>query len=113
MLSTLIVAVGAVLIAIVMFAAALIPRPSAEYAIAQVPWQARSPAGLSSSQHAMGNDAPKDQEQQPEPGQVVDELNGKIVEARKGGGEIRHGQRPGANFQDIEPCSLKVIDDLK
>jgi hypothetical protein len=67
------VAVGAVLIVIVMFLAALIPRPNAEYAISKVPWQAHSPAGLSSSRNAVGSDAPKDQEDQTEPGHVVDE----------------------------------------
>ena len=64
------VAVGAVLIVIVMFTAALVPRPNAEYAISQVPWQAHSPSGLRSSRVAVGQDAPKDQESPP--GQVID-----------------------------------------
>ena len=67
------VTVGAALIAIVMFLAALIPRPNAEYAISQVPWQAGSPADLSSSRNAVGSGAPQDQEDQTEPGHVVNE----------------------------------------
>jgi Domain of unknown function (DUF4129) len=50
------VAIGAVLIAIVMLLAALIPRPNAEYAISQVPWQATSPGRLSSSRLSAGRD---------------------------------------------------------
>ena len=64
-------AVGAVLIVIVMFTAALIPRPNAEYAISQVPWQAHSPSGLRSSRVSVGQDAPKDQESPPGP--VIDQ----------------------------------------
>ncbi len=50
------VGIGAVLIVVVMLLAALIPRPYAEYAISQVPWQATSPGGLSSSRFAAGRD---------------------------------------------------------
>lgn len=50
------VAIGAVLIAIVMLLAALVPRPNAEYAISQVPWQATSPGGTSSSRFGAGRD---------------------------------------------------------
>src|SRR3989304_3729098 len=48
------VAIGVVVILLVMFVAALVPRPHAEYAISQVPWQARSPDGLSSSRYGTG-----------------------------------------------------------
>ena len=50
------VGIGAVLIVVVMLLAALIPRPYAEYAISQVPWQATSPGGLSSSRFSAGRD---------------------------------------------------------
>jgi hypothetical protein len=50
------VAIGAVLIVIVMLLAALIPRPDAEYAISQVPWQVTSPGGQSSSRFGAGRD---------------------------------------------------------
>ena len=50
------VGIGAVLIVIVMLLAALIPRPNAEYAISQVPWQATSPGGMSSSRFGAGRD---------------------------------------------------------
>jgi hypothetical protein len=50
------VGIGAVLIVIVMLLAALIPRPNAEYAISQVPWQATSPGNLPSSRFGAGQD---------------------------------------------------------
>jgi Domain of unknown function (DUF4129) len=50
------VGIGAVLIVVVMLLAALIPRPYAEYAISQVPWQATSPSRLSSSRLSTGRD---------------------------------------------------------
>lgn len=112
------VAVGAVLILIVMFAAALIPRPNAEYAISQVPWQARSPAGLSSSQHAFGNDAPKD-EQPTEPGQDVDE-NGPKGDALKPGeegeassseGEPSQGGKQGKSDEKLQDKSAQKSND--
>jgi len=86
------VAVGAALIGIVMLIALLIPRPNAEYAISQVPWRARSPAGLSSSRAPIGNDAPKDQQEQTETGQVVDEHGPKGEAVKPGQGERQSSQ---------------------
>jgi hypothetical protein len=54
------VSLGAVLILLVMFAAALIPRPAAEYAISQAPWQATSPSDQSSSNYAVGSEGTDD-----------------------------------------------------
>ncbi|MEX2317136.1 MAG: DUF4129 domain-containing protein, partial [Pirellulales bacterium] len=54
------VSVGAVLILIVMLLAALIPRPGAEYAMSQVPWQAGTPSGLKSSRVSVGQDGTQD-----------------------------------------------------
>jgi hypothetical protein len=56
------VSLGAVLILLVMFTAALIPRPSAEYAISQAPWQATSPSDQSSSNYAVGSEGTNDPE---------------------------------------------------
>jgi hypothetical protein len=64
------VGIGAVLIVVVMLLAALIPRPHAEYAISQVPWQATSPGGLSSSRHAPGQDGSEEHDAQ---GQAIQE----------------------------------------
>lgn len=50
------VVTGIVLIGAVMLLAALVPRPEAEYAISQVPWQVGSPSDLSSSRTSFGND---------------------------------------------------------
>jgi len=55
---------GGVLIAIVMLLAALIPRPYAEYAISQVPWQVDSSERLASSRTSVGNDGADDQNEE-------------------------------------------------
>ena len=54
------VSLGAVLILLVMFTAALIPRPGAEYSISQAPWQATSPRDQSSSRYAVGSEGTND-----------------------------------------------------
>ncbi|MGD9633037.1 MAG: DUF4129 domain-containing protein [Pirellulales bacterium] len=54
------VGLGAVLIMIVMLLAALLPRPGAEVAISQVPWQITSPGGQSSSRFGQGQDGSDD-----------------------------------------------------
>jgi hypothetical protein len=56
------VGIGAVLIVIVMMLAMLIPRPGAEVAISQAPWQAGSPGGMSPSRYAMNRDGGEEQE---------------------------------------------------
>ena len=54
------VVTGGVLIAVVMLLAALIPRPQAEYAISQVPWQVEAPSDLVASRRSVGNDGTED-----------------------------------------------------
>lgn len=54
------VVTGAALIGVVMLLAALIPRPHAEYAISQVPWQAGSPLDLASARRNLGQDGTED-----------------------------------------------------
>ncbi len=51
---------GGALIVVVMLLAALIPRPQAEYAISQVPWQARSQTDLAASRTSLGKDGTED-----------------------------------------------------
>jgi hypothetical protein len=58
------VSLGAVLIVLVMFAAALIPRPAAEYALSQPAWQAESPDDLSASRYSVGGEGTDDPESQ-------------------------------------------------
>lgn len=69
------VGVGAVLIVIVMMLAMLIPRPGAEVAISQVPWQARSPGGMSASQTSVNRDGGEEQgdQQTSTPGEATAE----------------------------------------
>ncbi|WP_425396739.1 DUF4129 domain-containing protein [Aeoliella sp.] len=57
------VGVGGVLTLIVLFIAMLLPRPAAEFAVAQPPWQASSPDGLSPSRFGWGNDGAQGEEQ--------------------------------------------------
>ncbi len=58
------VGVGAVLIVIVMMLAMLIPRPGAEVALSRVPWQVRSPEGLSPSKRNVLRDGGEKQEEE-------------------------------------------------
>ncbi len=54
------VSLGAALILLVMFTAALLPRPNAEYAISQAPWQSAAPGDLEASELSVGNDGTDD-----------------------------------------------------
>jgi hypothetical protein len=109
------VAIGAVLIVIVMLLAALIPRPHAEYAISQVPWQATSPGRLSSSRLGAGRDGSADfdaeggaiKEDAPQ-GNAVDE-NGKGNPAESDQGKPT-GQPSGEQEQGGKPTSEKSSD---
>jgi hypothetical protein len=56
------VSLGAVLILLVMFTAALIPRPNAEYALSQAPWQAGSPNDLASADVSVSGEGTIDPE---------------------------------------------------
>ena len=58
------VVTGGVLIVVVMLLAALIPRPNAEYAISQVPWQASAPSDLAASRTSVGNEGTQDDSQE-------------------------------------------------
>ncbi|HEX6963239.1 MAG TPA: DUF4129 domain-containing protein [Lacipirellula sp.] len=54
------VSLGAVLILLVMVVAALLPRPHAEYAISQAPWQAAAPGDLQASRYSVGEEGTDD-----------------------------------------------------
>jgi hypothetical protein len=54
------VTLGAVLIVAVMLLAGLLPRPAAEYALAQPPWRAAAPGDIKSSEHAFGEEGVDD-----------------------------------------------------
>jgi hypothetical protein len=56
------VSLGGALILVVMFAAALLPRPAAEYAAAQPPWRVGSPGDNSSNRVSVGNEGTVDPE---------------------------------------------------
>ena len=50
------VSLGGALILLVMLVAALLPRPAAEYAVAQPPWRIVSPGDNSSTRYSVGNE---------------------------------------------------------
>jgi hypothetical protein len=54
------VTLGGALILLVMFAAALLPRPAAEYAVAQPPWRVGSPSDNSSNRMSVGDEGTVD-----------------------------------------------------
>ena len=54
------VVTGGALIAVVMLLAALIPRPQAEFAISQVPWQVHAPSDLAASRTSVGKEGTDD-----------------------------------------------------
>ena len=88
------VGVGAVIIVIVMMLAMLIPRPGAEVAISQVPWQAGTPGKLTASRTAVNRDGGE------EPG---DQKNSK-------GGEINTDKGEGNRPPNGEPSPNKSND---
>jgi len=92
------VVTGGVLIVVVMLLAALIPRPQAEYALSQVPWQGESPSDLASSQTSFGNDGTEDgtEDDNPDARQVInEETDPNATATREGEGEEK-GQEDSA-----------------
>jgi hypothetical protein len=79
------VATGAALILVIMFVAMLIPRPAAEYAISQGPWQVKSPGDLSASRTSMGNDGA---DEEGDAGAISDEAKGDSTAPTEKGGEL-------------------------
>lgn len=79
------VVTGGVLIAVVMLLAALVPRPNAEYAISQLPWQADSPQDLASSRNSWGSDGTKDEEAGEETRKVTEEKTDPSARATREG----------------------------
>ena len=87
------VGVGAVLIVIVMMLAMLIPRPGAEVAMSQVPWQASSPGGLTASRTALNRDGGE------QPGNQQNPAGGNTA-AEKGEGNLPPNGEPSDNTVD-------------
>jgi hypothetical protein len=77
------VGVGAVLVALVMLLAALVPRPNAEIALSRVPWQAGSPDGLSASRSSVLRDGREPQQQQNVPTGASTGENGQPAERQQ------------------------------
>ena len=82
------VATGGVLIVIVMLLAALLPRPSAEYAISRAPWQAGSRSELASSRNSVGSDGTEDEDAAPDTRTITS------AESDPDGGATRPGDNP-------------------
>jgi hypothetical protein len=75
--------VGSVMIAALLFMCWLLPRPSAEYSITQVPFQVGSPGDHQASRHGWGNEGAKDQQRKAPATAPAD----KTQEGRPGGQE--------------------------
>lgn len=110
------VSVGGVVIAVVMLLAALIPRPSAEFAISQLPYRISSPGGTEATRYAPGNDGADEQE---EPGEAVSEREdaptGDAVDNQPrdetAGGE--DGERQGGTEQGDQPSESGERGDTR
>jgi len=85
--------VGSAMIAALLFVCWLLPRPSAEYSITQVPFQVGSPGDRQASPHGWGNEGAKDQDRKAPAAAPAD----KTQEGRPGGQESegRSDQTPG------------------
>ena len=79
------VVTGGVLIAVVMLLAALIPRPQAEYAISQVPWQVEAPSDLAASRRSVGNDGTEGDDEEAD--KIINEETDPDAEATREGDE--------------------------
>jgi hypothetical protein len=75
--------VGSVMIAALLFVCWLLPRPSAEYSITQVPFQVGSPADRQASRHGWGNEGARDQDRKA----PATAAAGKTQKGRPGGQE--------------------------
>lgn len=110
------VAIGAVLIVLVMFVAALVPRPHAEYAISKLPWEIDSPEGLRASRWSVGRDAA---DEQSNAGEVVsdrqDAPTGEATDDQQhresGSGE--NDQRTGGDQRSDQQGGDQPSDDAK
>ena len=90
------VVTGAVLIVVVMLLAALIPRPHAEYAISQVPWQVGAPSDLASSRNSFGNEGTEDEDAEEGTRKVTNEETDPDATAK------REGDNPTATSDEGE-----------
>jgi len=103
------VGIGGALVAVVMLLAMLLPRPAAEYAIAQPPWQFGSPEGLTSSRWGRGIDTPDEdpsEQQNPGPAQTDNDdapAGSKVDnEQHRESGEGEQGEREGGQSRNEE-----------
>lgn len=107
------VAMGAALIVVVMFAAALLPRPAAEYAAAQPPWRLGSRNDQSSSAVSVGSEGTIDDEaeeqvtsdNQPDAEATGDASPDAQTGESTAGSEPGEGQPAGQGRQDAKDSS--------
>jgi hypothetical protein len=98
------VGLGLALILAIMFAAAILPRPAAEYALAQPPWRAGSPGGLKSSEVSVGEEGADDHD--PNDGVVSDDpqapTGSAVDDQRHAGAAAGEGEREDAAGKQSE-----------
>lgn len=103
------VVTGAALIGVVMLLAALIPRPHAEYAISQVPWQAGSPLDLASARRSIGQDGTEDADAEDGSRKVTNEQSDPDGETKRDGENpttsSNNGEQQSSGGESEEPNS--------
>jgi hypothetical protein len=94
------VSLGGALILLVMFVAALLPRPAAEYAAAQPPWRVGSPDDNFSNRVSVGNEGTVDPEARE---RVTSDNQAEAPPTGEASAEASSDQRTGGDQQDGEP----------
>lgn len=94
------VSLGGALILVVMFAAALLPRPAAEYAAAQPPWRVGSPGDNSSNRVSVGNEGTVDPEAEE---RVTSDNQAEAPPTGEASAEASSDQATAGEQQDGEP----------
>ena len=106
-------AVGCILIGCVVVFAAILPRPSAEYAISELPFEFGSPDQKSSSRIGQGGDGPRDDEQGTQPGPKDEDAKAQSNEGDAKDGKAGEKSTAGDSQQKNESSEAKPSEQSK
>ena len=104
------IAVGCMLIAGVMVFAALLPRPGAEYAISELPFEFGSPDQKSKSHFGQGSDGPRDDEEGTQPGPKDEKAKAQSDEGDAKEGKAGDNSKAGDSEQKTKSSDGKSSD---
>jgi hypothetical protein len=93
--------------------AALLPRPSAEYAISELPFEFGSPDQKSNSRFGQGSDGPRDDEQGTQPGPKDEEAKAQSNEGGAKDGKAGENSTTGDSEQKSKSSEAKSADQSK